>query len=147
MSLPSIYAWSIEHIKHVFEAKTERDCLESIEETFSHHIEISINGKELSRGELQKFVLSMVKSSGFRLNVSWQNAVEVPRDESNRDGVLGGYYIIRNVRKPSSGSAPSARFERHKFVNVVVESESGSDRIDSRRIVKLSLTAMDKPVS
>ena len=84
MSLSSIYEWSIDHIKHVFEAKTEEDSLEAIDDTFSHHIEIIMNGKELSRGELQKFVLAMVKSSGFRLGVSWQNAVEVPRDDSNR---------------------------------------------------------------
>lgn len=96
MALPSIYAWSIDHIKHVFEAKSEEDCLEAIEDTFSHHIEIAINGKELSRGELQKFVLVMVKSSGFRLNVSWQNAVEVPRDESNRVGSMIGPSELSN---------------------------------------------------
>ncbi|CAL1716951.1 unnamed protein product [Somion occarium] len=147
MAFTSIYSWSIDHIKHVFEAKSEDECLRAIEDTFSHHIDVSVNGKELSRIELQKFVLTMVKTSGFRLNVSWQNAVEVPRDASNRDGALGGYYIIRNVRKPGPGVTPSARYERHKFVNVVIESESANDRIDSRRIVKLSLTAMDKPVS
>ncbi|KAH8100941.1 hypothetical protein BXZ70DRAFT_1007871 [Cristinia sonorae] len=136
----SIYTWSIEHIKRVFEAKSEDDCIRAIDDTFSHAIDVTVNGKPLSRMELQRFVLNMVGSSGYRLNVQWQNAVEVPRDDSNRDGVLGGYYIIRNVRKQGSG-----RFERHKFVNVVIESESVDQWIDSRRIVSLSLTAMDKP--
>jgi len=145
MACTSIYDWSISHIKSVFEAKSEEDCLSAIEETFSHGIDIDMNGKRLSRPELQKFVLNMVKTSGYRLVVQWQNALEVPRDQSNRDGVLGGYYVIRNVRKP--GPSASGRFERHKFVNVTIESEFPDTRIDSRRIVKLSLTAMDKPVS
>lgn len=80
----SIYEWSINHIKTVFEAKTEESCVLAIDETFSHGIEATVNGKPLSRMELQRFVLSMVKLSGFRLNVQWQNAVEVPRDSSNR---------------------------------------------------------------
>jgi len=142
----TIYDWSVEHIREVFEAKSEDECLRAIDDTFSQAIEATINGKALPRPELQKFILSMLKISGFRLGVQWQNAVEVPRDPSNRDGVLGGYYIIRNIRKQAPGVSPTSRFERHKFVNVVIESESVDPRIDSRRIVKLSLTAMDKPV-
>ncbi|THH29992.1 hypothetical protein EUX98_g4187 [Antrodiella citrinella] len=138
----SIYTWSIDHIKTVFEAKTEDECIRAIDDTFSHAIDVTVNGKALSRMELQRFVLNMLGSSGYRLAVQWQNAVEVPRDDSNRDGVLGGYYIIRNIRKQGS-----SKFERHKFVNVVIESESVDPRIDSRRIVSLSLTAMDKPMS
>jgi len=138
----SIYAWSIDHIKTVFEAKTEDECIRAIDDTFSHAIDVTVNGKALSRMELQRFVLNMLGSSGYRLAVQWQNAVEVPRDDSNRDGVLGGYYIIRNIRKQGS-----SKFERHKFVNVVIESESVDSRVDSRRIVSLSLTAMDKPMS
>lgn len=84
MMVSTIYEWSISHIKTVFEAKTEDACLRAIDDTFSHGIEATVNGKPLSRMELQRFVLSMVKLSGYRLNVQWQNAVEVPRDSSNR---------------------------------------------------------------
>lgn len=80
----SIYTWSIDHIKSVFEAKSEADCIHAIDETFSHAIEVTVNGKPLSRMELQRFVLNMAGSSGYRLQVHWQNAVEVPRDETNR---------------------------------------------------------------
>ncbi|KAI0685959.1 hypothetical protein BC835DRAFT_1288927 [Cytidiella melzeri] len=118
--LPTLYQWSIEHIKNVFEAKSEDECQVAIDETFSQGIEFMSNGKQLCRADLQKFVLSMVMASGFRLKVQWQNALEVPRDSSNRDGVVGGYYIISNVRKTSSSGVPVAgRFARHKFVNVV----------------------------
>jgi hypothetical protein len=82
--LPTLYQWSIEHIQKVFEAKDEDECRRAIDTTFSHHIEFMSNGKQLGRTDLQKFILSMVMASGFRLKVQWQNALEVPRDTSNR---------------------------------------------------------------
>ncbi|KAI0783943.1 hypothetical protein BC629DRAFT_1582515 [Irpex lacteus] len=125
--LATLHEWSIEHISDVFEAKSEDECLRAIDHTFSQHIEFMSNGKQLCRADLQKFVLSMVMGSCF-------------------DGVLGGYYIISNVRKTSPSGAPVAgRFSRHKFINVVIESESDDYAIDSRRIVRLNLTATDKP--
>ncbi|OJT02254.1 hypothetical protein TRAPUB_7235 [Trametes pubescens] len=165
--LPTFYAWSIEHIKNVFEAKCERDALQALEDTFSHRLEFTFNGSPLPRVGLQKIVLAMLQTSGFCLNVDWLNAVEVPRDGSNRvsapppwdlrlykltvafppqNGMLGGYYIIRNVKKPLPGSATLACFERHKSVNVEIESESPDPSVDSRRIVKLAIVATDVPV-
>lgn len=82
--LPTLYDWSISHIQNVFEAKSEDECLRAIDHTFSRGIEFIANGKQLNRTELQRFILSMAMSSGFRLKVQWQNALEVPRDESNR---------------------------------------------------------------
>lgn len=135
--LPTIYEWSVEHIRRVFEAKSEDECRRAINDTFARDVDFISNGKQLSQLDLQRFVLSMVAGSGYRLHVQWQNALEVPRDESNRvsvqcfdveamcadsarqDGALGGYYIIRNVRKPCPAGATSPRFARHKFVNVV----------------------------
>ncbi|KAI9061074.1 hypothetical protein PYCCODRAFT_1427917 [Trametes coccinea BRFM310] len=144
--LPGFYAWSIEHIKKVFEAKSERECLQALEETFSQRLEFTFNGSPLPRVGLQKIVLAMLQTSGFCLNVDWLNAVEVPRDSSNRNGMLGGYYIIRNVKKPVPGSSKLGCFERHKSVNVVIESESSDPTVDSRRIVKLAIVATDVPV-
>ncbi|EMD33958.1 hypothetical protein CERSUDRAFT_125705 [Gelatoporia subvermispora B] len=144
--LTSFYAWSVEHIKSVFEAKSEIDCLRALDETFSQRVEFTFNGTQLSRYSLQQVVLSMVQGSGFRLAVDWQNAVEVPKDPSNRNGILGGYYIIRNIRKELPGMSAPVLFERHKSVNVVIESELPDAHIDSRRIVKLALVATDSPM-
>ncbi|KAI0663913.1 hypothetical protein C8Q70DRAFT_386850 [Cubamyces menziesii] len=144
--LPTFYAWSTEHIRRVFEAKSENDCLKALDDTFSQRLEFTFNGSPLPREGLQKIVLAMLQASGFCLNVDWLNAVEVPRDGSNRNGMLGGYYIIRNVKKPVPGSSKLACFERHKSVNVVIESESADPSVDSRRIVKLAIVATDVPV-
>ncbi|KAL6301338.1 hypothetical protein BKA93DRAFT_738820 [Sparassis latifolia] len=144
--LSTIYAWSLDHIKRVFEAKTTLECLRALDETFSQHIEFTMNGMQLPRIGLQRTVLAMVEASGYRLAVDWQNAVEVPKDPSNRNGVLGGYYIIRNVTKHLPGSAAPLLCERHKSINVVIESEHPDANSDSRRIVKLALVATDLPV-
>ena len=82
--LPSFYSWSIEHIKRVFEGKSEQACIQAIDDTFSERLEFTFNGSPLPRVGLQKLVLSMVQSSNFCLNVDWLNAVEVPRDSANR---------------------------------------------------------------
>ena len=82
--LPTIYEWSVSHIQNVFEAKSEDECIRALDETFSQNIDFTTNGKQLGRADLQRFVLTMVNASGFRLKVQWQNALEVPRDDSNR---------------------------------------------------------------
>ena len=81
---PTIYEWSVAHIRDVFEAKSEDACRRALAETFAHDIEFTTNGRALAPHDLQRFVLAMVAGSGFRLQVHWQNALEVPRDESNR---------------------------------------------------------------
>ena len=76
--------WSIEHIKSVFEAKSERDCLQALNETFSEKLDFTFNGSQVPRVELRETVLEMLESSGFCLNVDWLNVVEVSMDGSNR---------------------------------------------------------------
>ena len=145
--LSTLYSWSFEHTKRIFEAKSEHECLQALNETFSARLDFTFNGSQLCRVELQETVLAMLQSSGFCLNVDWLHAVEVSRDDYNRvsphryhtsceleqcsdvvplvyflvrlqDGMLGGYYIIRNIRKLLPGSSIPTLFERHKSVNV-----------------------------
>ena len=82
--LPTIYEWSVEHIKNVFEAKSEDECIKALDDTFSQRLEFTFNGAPLPRVGLQKIVLGMLAQSGFGLDVGWRNAVEVPRDSANR---------------------------------------------------------------
>ncbi|KAF9811638.1 hypothetical protein IEO21_06487 [Rhodonia placenta] len=142
----TFYAWSQEHIKRVFEAKSARDCLRALDDTFSQTIDLSLNGQSLPRTHLQTAIMAMVESSGFRLSVEWFSGSECARDMSNRNGTLEGYYVIRNIRKQLPGSPAPMLFERHKRVSVVIESESQNPTIDSRRIVKLAIVATDEPM-
>ncbi|KZT67948.1 hypothetical protein DAEQUDRAFT_672301 [Daedalea quercina L-15889] len=144
--LPTFYAWSKEHIQRVFEAKTSADCLQALNDTFSQNVELILNGSPIPRTYLESTIMGMVEASGFSLSVEWLNAVEVPRDESHRNGALGGYYVIRNLRRQTPSSTTPMLYERHKSINVIIESESSDPSIDSRRIVKLALVATDKPM-
>ena len=87
--LPTFYSWSIEHIKRVFEGKSEQACIQAIDDTFSERLEFTFNGSPLPRAALQKIVLSMAQQSDFNLTVEWLNAVEVPRDPANRVSLFG----------------------------------------------------------
>lgn len=80
----TFYAWSQEHIKRVFEAKSARDCLRALDDTFSQTIDLSLNGQSLPRTHLQTAIMAMVESSGFRLSVEWFSGSECARDMSNR---------------------------------------------------------------
>lgn len=85
--LSTIYEWSVEHIRRVFEAKSEDEARRAMDATFARDVDFSTNGKQLAHADLERFVLAMLAASGFRLKVQWQNALEVPRDESNRVSV------------------------------------------------------------
>ena len=82
--LPTFYAWSKEHIRRVFEAKTPADCLQALNDTFSQDVELTLNGSPIPRTYLESAIMGMVEASEFRLSVEWLNAVEVPRDEFHR---------------------------------------------------------------
>ncbi|KAI0733604.1 hypothetical protein C8Q72DRAFT_771994 [Fomitopsis betulina] len=146
MILPTFYSWSKEHIERVFEAKTSADCLQAINDTFSQNIELTLNGSPIPRTYLESAIMGMVEASGFRLSVEWLNAVEVSRDGSLRSGALGGYYVIRNLRRQLPGSKIQMLYERHKSINASIDSESSDPGVDSRRIVKLAIVATDKPM-
>lgn len=76
--------WSVEHIRSVFEAKSEDECRSAIENTFTSDIEFVANGAKLNLPQLTQFVLTMVTTSDFKLKVVWQSALETPRDALNR---------------------------------------------------------------
>ena len=66
--LSTIYEWSVQHIKNVFEAKSEDECLRAMNETFAQDIDFTSNGKQLGHSELKRFVLGMVSSSAALLS-------------------------------------------------------------------------------
>jgi hypothetical protein len=86
--LSSLSEWSVQHIRDIFEARTDEQSLRSIDATFSDSVNASINGGMLSREGINQLVLAMRKGSTGELKVHWQQAVEVPRDPStNRVGI------------------------------------------------------------
>ncbi|KIY43930.1 hypothetical protein FISHEDRAFT_52740 [Fistulina hepatica ATCC 64428] len=142
--LCTLAEWSIQHIRDIFEAKDDAHAMGSIEATFAPHMSGSINGTPLTRPLLTKLVLALRQSSPHGLKVQWTEAVGISEDPStNRNGLLGGSYVIRGIQKTPPGSARPAAYERHKSVQVRIESQKKDTRVDSRRIVSLSFVASD----
>lgn len=80
----SLENWTVEHICSVFEARSEDDCRDAIENTFAHDIEFFMNGTKYGLPQLAQFVLAMVTTSDFKLKVEWKLALGIPQDELNQ---------------------------------------------------------------
>jgi hypothetical protein len=93
--LTSLTTWSHEHIRAIFEAKTDADALLAISSTFASTVQVTLNGSPLSREGIDHLVLMIRKSSrdgeGKGVKVNWLQSVEVPKDESNRVRLSEGF--------------------------------------------------------
>ncbi|KAJ6458895.1 hypothetical protein DFH09DRAFT_1150083 [Mycena vulgaris] len=146
--LSSLAAWSAQHIRDVFEAPTDAQSQRALTVTFSRELVASLNGAPLDFAGLCALVGAMRASAPRGLTVKWTHAEETPDDPANRGGSLVGEYIIHGIWKnapdPDSAQQVMSEFERHKKVDVRIESSQGSDSgVDSRVIVRLAIVASD----
>ncbi|KAJ7476066.1 hypothetical protein FB451DRAFT_1132795 [Mycena latifolia] len=146
--LPSFAAWSAQHIRDVFEAPSAELSRRALGATFSQALTATLNGQPLDFSGLCRLVSSMRASAPGGLKVEWTRADEAPDDELNRNGSLTGEYIIRGVwkRAPGSDELKLREYERHKKVDVRIESQAAELARDSRLIVRLAIVASDVPV-
>ncbi|KAJ7170862.1 hypothetical protein C8R43DRAFT_1059603 [Mycena crocata] len=145
-TLPSLAAWSAQHIRAVFEAPSDAHFERAVATTFSQHLSASLNGTQFDFAGLCSLVASMRESAPGGLKVEWTRAEGTPDDIENRNGSLVGEYIIRGIWRSVPGSEQPREFERHKKVDVRIESQSAESGSDSRIIVKLAIIASDIPV-
>ncbi|KAJ7707488.1 hypothetical protein B0H17DRAFT_972131 [Mycena rosella] len=145
--LSSLAAWSVQHIRNVFEAPSDELSRRAVAATFSPALAASLNGKALDFDGLCWLVSSMRASAPGGLKVEWKHPNEAPDDVLNRNGSLVGEYIIRgiwkNVPDSDSDDLRLCEFERHKKVDVRIESQSSEPGLDSRLIVRLGIVASD----
>ncbi|KAF8808669.1 hypothetical protein BYT27DRAFT_7163905 [Phlegmacium glaucopus] len=147
--LSSLTQWSQEHIQAIFESPSKEESIQEVDETFASNLklEATLNGKKIGQAEIKQLVLSMRAESPSGLRVEWKQTVEVPQDAYNRNGSFGGFYIIHNIHRTIAGHDNPVKFERHKAVTVIIESQSPDTTIDSRKIVNLVFVASDKRVN
>ncbi|TFK49516.1 hypothetical protein OE88DRAFT_1661992 [Heliocybe sulcata] len=143
--LSTLTDWSKQHIGAVFELGNESDALMAIEETFSPDVKVMLNGAPMNREGVKQVVLAFRRAAPNGLKVEWMSVVDVPNDASNRNGSFGGVYIIRGLKHEVPGKG-LLDFERHKSVNVVIQSQYDDPEKDSRRIVNLVFVAANVPV-
>jgi hypothetical protein len=140
--LSSLTEWSQSHIKRVFEAKSDSQCLEAINDTFTPSVKATLNGQSVSPADVKNFVLALRRAGeqngGSGLRVHWKYALDVPDDpNTNRvrfplfpnstflashvpiqDGSFGGVYFLSGINMPIPGTTSMAKFERRKIVTV-----------------------------
>lgn len=80
LPLTSLTVWSMQHIRDVFEASSDEEALQALDNTFARNVEATVNGRPIQYQDIQGMVLALRK--GSRLKVSWQQARELPDDAS-----------------------------------------------------------------
>ncbi|KAF9473810.1 hypothetical protein BDN70DRAFT_816721 [Pholiota conissans] len=146
LQLNSLTEWSREHIRAVFESPTADEALKAVQATFSTSINVTLNGKQLAYKDIVDMVLRLRKEAPGGLKVQWLQAIDSPSSPDNREGGLGGMYVIRGIYRVQKDYDRPVEIGRHKAVVVRIESQSTSSFIDSRRIVQLSIVASDSPI-
>ncbi|RXW20710.1 hypothetical protein EST38_g5149 [Candolleomyces aberdarensis] len=116
--LASLSRWSIERIGSIFEAPSDDDSLKAIEATFAPDVKATMNGTKIKLEHIKDQVLNLRRPSKRGLKVIWKSLVEVPSDPSNREGWVGGSYVIEGVTKPSPEYPDGVEFVRSKVVTV-----------------------------
>lgn len=81
LKLSSLAAWSEDHIRAIFEARTDAEADAAIIRTFASHVVATLNGAPITRAHIVGLVRSM-RAGATRggLRVHWRESVEVPRD-------------------------------------------------------------------
>src|SRR5260221_9181106 len=85
MPLSPLTQWSQEHMRSIFESRSDTEAMLAIGQTFSTSLKGTINGKDLAYEDLKQLVQAIRNTSSSRsLKVEWQNSIEVPMDTQNR---------------------------------------------------------------
>ena len=85
MPLSPLKQWSQEHIRNIFESRSDTEAMLAIEQTFATSMRGKINGKDLAYKDVKHLVQAIRNTSSSRsLKIEWQKAVESPADEQNR---------------------------------------------------------------
>ncbi|KAJ3840075.1 hypothetical protein EV361DRAFT_793549 [Lentinula raphanica] len=156
--LSTITEWADRRTAAVYTAKSKALAKDAIQELFAPHVKASINGRKITRDEIDQLLLDMRPTEEGPLGFYWTDLVGTPRDPSHRDGSVSGVFIISGLRLPHPHSGQMVPTFRRKGVAVSyyfllifklvhrIESQSQDPAIDSRRIVEFVAVANNYPL-
>ncbi|KAJ3723952.1 hypothetical protein C8R42DRAFT_664066 [Lentinula raphanica] len=144
--LSTITEWADRRTAAVYTAKSKALAKDAIQELFAPHVKASINGRKITRDEIDQLLLDMRPTEEGPLGFYWTDLVGTPRDPSHRDGSVSGVFIISGLRLPHPHSGQMVPTFRRKGVAVIIESQSQDPAIDSRRIVEFVAVANNYPL-
>ncbi|KAJ3988223.1 hypothetical protein F5890DRAFT_1562791 [Lentinula detonsa] len=145
-NLSPIAEWAEKRTAAVYTAKSKALAKIAIEELFAPHVKASINGRKITRDEVDQLLLGMRPNEEGALGFYWTDIVGAPRDPSHRDGSVSGMFIISGLRLPHPQTGQLVPTFRRKGVAVIIESQSQDPTIDSRRIVEFVAVANNYPL-
>lgn len=146
--LSSITEWADKRTAAVYTAKSKTLAKLAVEELFAPHVKASINGRKISREEIDQLLLDMRPTEEGALGFYWTDLVGAPRDPSHRvcpnvlssfvsrlnlctqDGSVSGIFIISGLQIPSPRTGDLVTSFRRKGVAVMyvlpLEKHSGN---------------------
>ena len=77
----SLTEWSKAHIQAVFEADTDDESIQAMQETFSQDLRAEVNGVEVGYPQVKAQVLALRK--GNKLQVTWKGLVESASNDAS----------------------------------------------------------------
>ncbi|KAJ4485363.1 hypothetical protein J3R30DRAFT_3696703 [Lentinula aciculospora] len=134
--LCSLSEWADKRTAAIYIAKSKTEAKLAIEDLFAPHVKASINGRNITREEIDQLLLGMRPTEEGALGFYWTDVVGAPRDPSQRDGAVSGVYIISGLQIPHLETGLLVPGYRRKGVAVIIESQSQDPTIDSRKIVE-----------
>ncbi|KIK55518.1 hypothetical protein GYMLUDRAFT_1017843 [Collybiopsis luxurians FD-317 M1] len=147
LQLSNLGEWAVERTNEIYFAKSMAEAKQAIEKFFAPHVKATVNGRPVSRDDIDTILLGMRPTEEGNLGFFWTDLVYAARDRATqRDGSLGGVYVITGVKvlHPQTGELiPSFR---RKSVSIDVESQSDDLAIDSRKIVGFATVAHNFPL-
>ncbi|KAF8824045.1 hypothetical protein HHX47_DHR9000548 [Lentinula edodes] len=148
--LSSITEWADKRTAAVYTAKSKTLAKLAVEELFAPHVKASINGRKISRDEIDQLLLDMRPTEEGALGFYWTDLVGVPRDPSHRvcpnvlssfvsrlnsctqDGSVSGMFIISGLQIPDPRTGELVTSFRRKGVAVISTRGSGERTEDVR---------------
>ncbi|KIK52684.1 hypothetical protein GYMLUDRAFT_88644 [Collybiopsis luxurians FD-317 M1] len=147
LALSSIAEWTDERVAEIYLARSTAKAKQAIEDLFSPHVKASLNGRSITRAQIDQLLLGMRSTEEGDLGFYWTDLVDVSGDpKTHRNGALGGVYIITGLQLPHPETGKLVPSFRRKCVAIKVESQSEDLSIDSRKITEFTTIAYNYPM-
>ncbi|RPD76784.1 hypothetical protein L226DRAFT_521523 [Lentinus tigrinus ALCF2SS1-7] len=136
MSEPIILAlpdWVEQHITTLYKAKNDDDFNTAFDAFISHHVQVKVDGKPMSREQYKKLLMDEIKGD-FQARVSFNGVVSVPdvTKPAIETGTVGAFFkaVITRTIPVSETTVTSS-------LNVVVSRDTSVKGNDNRRVTNL----------
>ncbi|KAJ3829275.1 hypothetical protein EV361DRAFT_959987 [Lentinula raphanica] len=144
--LCSLSDWVQNRTSAIYVAPNKTESKKAIAELFAPHVKASINGRSITRQEIDELLLVMRPAEEGALGFYWTDLVATPKDSSERGGAVSGMYVIAGLHLPHPQTGELVPTYRRKGVAVIIESQSQDLDVDSRKVVEFVSVANNYPL-